>query len=141
MRWSNSRSGQAKGLVGVKRLFPVCPVAIEGLYMEEYTCSTTCLCILQFTHVRFWAFGKKYIPRRSPIQVLTHFQRSNYLATSVGRSLTRESSWYLNHLNWVSSWQRSEFMDRPVCLGVDNKGVGLCDEEVPIQVRQNIQHF
>ena len=42
---------------GFKRLFPVSPVANEGLYIEEYTCSTTRLCILQLTHDRFQAFG------------------------------------------------------------------------------------
>ena len=56
----------------------------------------------------FWPNMKTVL--RLALQVC---QRSNHLATSVGKSLTRESSWYLNHWNWASSWPRSEFMDRP----------------------------
>ena len=41
LRWSSSCSGQSKGWVGVERLFPVRPVANEGFFIEEYTCSTT----------------------------------------------------------------------------------------------------
>ena len=47
--------GQRVG--GIRKTLPVRPVANEGLYIEEYTCSTICLCILQFTHDRFQAFG------------------------------------------------------------------------------------
>ena len=59
------RSGPL-GWVGVERLFPVSLVANEGLYIEEYTCSTTRLCILQFTHDRFRAFGKRVFPGGHP---------------------------------------------------------------------------
>ena len=32
-------------------------VSEQFLFLEEYTCRTTRLCILQFTHARFRAFG------------------------------------------------------------------------------------
>ena len=49
----NEAKAKAKGWVGVDRLFLVSPVANEGLYIGEYTCSTSRLCILQFTHDHF----------------------------------------------------------------------------------------
>ena len=35
LRWTSSSLSQAKGWVGIKRLFPFCPVANKCLYVEE----------------------------------------------------------------------------------------------------------
>ena len=51
-------SGQRVG--GMKKLLSVNFVVSKGLYREEYMCSTTCLCILQFTHDLFQAFGSAF---------------------------------------------------------------------------------
>ena len=48
--------------------------------------------------------------------VLNVHQRSNHSANTFSKSLTQESSWYLNQWNWASSWQKSRFTDRPTCL-------------------------
>ena len=51
-------SGQRVG--GMEKLPRVNFVANKGLYREEYTCSTSCLFILQFTHDMFQAFGSAF---------------------------------------------------------------------------------
>ena len=50
-------SGQGWEQAETYSSFVLLPIQV---FAYEYTCSTTRLCILQFTHDRFWAFGQTW---------------------------------------------------------------------------------